>query len=229
LFQAIFLGFHYYDWKSKSERMEEHARPRDLNGITGAVFAGGRSTRMRTDKAFLEIDGESLLSRQLRCLREAGTGELLISGRPGVDYSPFSARVIYDRESDAGPLAGLAVILEAAHHRIVLCLAVDMPAMTSAMLAKVVASSTETLGCVPFDDGGLQPLAAAYPKAALPLVRRQLREGKLSMQTFAQEALEQGLVQTLHVSPFEQPCFINWNRPLDWPVLDEEKISRRGS
>jgi molybdenum cofactor guanylyltransferase len=203
--------------------MEEHTRSQALSRITGAVFAGGRSTRMGTDKAFLEIGGEPLLARQLRCLREAGSAELLISGRPCVDYSSFGANVIYDRESDAGPLAGLAVILEAAHHSLVLSLAVDMPAMTSAMLRKIIASTRETLGCVPVDEDGLQPLAAAYPKAVLPLVRRQLREGKLSMQAFAQEALEQCLVRLLHLSPSEQSCFVNWNRLSDWPSSDTKK------
>jgi molybdenum cofactor guanylyltransferase len=175
---------------------------------------------MGTDKAFLEVRGETLLARQLRCLHEAGGAELLISGRPDADYSHFDAGVIYDLEPDAGPLGGLAAVLDSAHHDIVLCLAVDMPAMTPAMLRKILASATYAVGCVPFDEDSFQPLAAIYPKTVLPLIKRQLEEHELSMHSLVRRAIGGGLVRPLQLSPFEKRYFLNWNCPSDWAAFD---------
>ena len=39
-----------------------------MQKITGLVLAGGRSSRMGTNKALLEINGETLLNRAVRLL-----------------------------------------------------------------------------------------------------------------------------------------------------------------
>ncbi len=179
-------------------------------------MAGGRSTRMGTDKALLRIGGELLIERQLRCLREAGAEELLISGRTGAEYAIVPIKTVYDRHPDSGPLAGLAAILDAAAHELVLVLAVDMPAMNPAMLRKIVSLSKDDFGCIPMDEVGYQPLAAVYPKAAFPLATRQLLTEHYSMQNFARSAIAQGLAASFEVEPAERVCFTNWNRRSDW-------------
>jgi molybdopterin-guanine dinucleotide biosynthesis protein A len=184
--------------------------------FSAAVLAGGRSTRMGVDKAFLRVGGELLLDRQLRIAREAGAAELLISGRREVDYSGFNAGVIHDRQPDAGPLAGIASILEVASHPIVLVLAVDMPEMTASILRNLIANCHENSGCVPFDQDGFQPLAAVYPHTALLLALQELRAGNLSMQAFVQKAIDKNMVRPLKITPSEQIHFVNWNQPEDW-------------
>ena len=184
--------------------------------FSAAVFAAGASTRMGTDKAFLRLGDELLIERQLRCLREAGAAQVLISGRVGVDYSRFGLTVVHDERPDCGPLAGLAAILKSAPFQRTLVLAVDMPAMTPAMLKKIVSRYGDDLGCVPVDDRGFEPLAAAYSKQLLPLAEELLAAGRYSMQEFAMEAAERGLVRALQLEPAEQLCFINCNRASDW-------------
>ena len=184
--------------------------------FSAAVFAAGASTRMGTDKAFLRLGGELLIERQLRCLREAGAAEVLISGRAGVDYSRFGLTVVYDERPDCGPLAGLAAILKSSPFEKTLVLAVDMPAMTPAMLKKIVKLCGDHPGCVPLNDRGFEPLAAAYSKQLLPLADALLAAGRYSMREFVTEAVEHGLVRVLDLEPVEQPRFINCNRPSDW-------------
>jgi len=184
--------------------------------FSAAVLAGGRSTRMGTDKAFLKLGDEFLLERQLRCLRETGAAELLVSGRPGVNYSGFAVTVVYDHYPEAGPLAGLAAVLKAAFHPLVLVLAVDMPAMTPAMLRKILSPCTQHSGCVPVDQRQFQPLAAAYPNTLLATAERHLSKGQYSMHTLVTNSLANDMVQLLQLSPSERPHFINWNEPSDW-------------
>jgi molybdopterin-guanine dinucleotide biosynthesis protein A len=184
--------------------------------FSAAVFAGGASTRMGTDKAFLRFGDELLIERQLRCLREAGAAEVLISGRAGVDYSRFDINIVHDETSDAGPLAGLAAILKAATFIKTLILAVDMPAVTAAMLRKIAFLCDDDTGCVPFDDRGFQPLAAAYSKQLLPLAEELLAARRYSMRGLVTEAVARGLVRAFPLEPEEQPNFINCNGPSDW-------------
>ena len=184
--------------------------------FSAAVFAGGASTRMGTDKAFLRLGNELLIERQLRCLHEAGAAEVLISGRAGVDYSRFSLNVVHDEPPNSGPLAGLIAVLKAATFKKTLILAVDMPAMTPAMLKKIVSLSEEDIGCVPFDGRGFEPLTAAYSKLLLPLAEEMLTAGRYSMQEFVTEAVERSLVQALELEPAEQLSFINCNNPSEW-------------
>ena len=48
--------------------------------FSAALLAGGRSSRMGRDKAFLEIDGVPLWQRQLQTLRELGPSETFLAG-----------------------------------------------------------------------------------------------------------------------------------------------------
>jgi molybdopterin-guanine dinucleotide biosynthesis protein A len=184
--------------------------------FSAAVFAGGASTRMGTDKAFLRLGDELLIELQLRCLQEAGAAQVLISGRVGVDYSRFGLTVVHDERPDCGPLAGLVTILKSTRFEKTLVLAVDMPAMTPGMLKKIVTLCGDHLGCVPVDDRGFEPLAAAYSKRLLPLVEELLAAGRYSMREFVMEAVERGLVRALELERAEQLRFINCNRPSDW-------------
>lgn len=67
-------------------------------------------------------------------VRELNPVELFLSGRADADYSLLGCPVLTDEFADAGPLAGIAVGLQAASAPLVLVLAVDMPDLTSAML-----------------------------------------------------------------------------------------------
>jgi molybdopterin-guanine dinucleotide biosynthesis protein A len=210
-----------FESRSKLEMtMTVETTPGGNEGFSGVVLCGGHSTRMGTDKAFLRVGSELLIERQLRCLREAGAAELMISASRKGGYSRFGARLVHDEPPGTGPLAGLTSALRAASFPRLLVLAVDLPAMTAAMLGKIISLCHKDVACVPVDDDGrFQPLAAAYPKAILPLAERQLYAGKCSMREFVTAAVTEGLIRYLEVLPEEQIHFTNWNRPDDWTDL----------
>jgi molybdopterin-guanine dinucleotide biosynthesis protein A len=181
---------------------------------------------MGTDKAFLRIGDDLLIERQLQCLRESGATELLISGRPEVNYSRFEASVVHDRVLQRGPLAGVSAALKASSYPLVLVLAVDMPRMTSAMIRKILSRCNEATGCVPFDLHGFQPLAAAYPIGLLPLAEHLLNKGRFSMQEFVMQAKTEGLIHSLELEPAEYTFFTNMNLPSEWAEIDLARANR---
>ena len=189
--------------------------------FSATVLAGGRSSRMGTDKAFLRIGDHLLVEHQLHRLRESGAAELLISGRPEVDYSRFAVRVVHDDYLHVGPLAGVAAALKASSCKLVLVLAVDMPRMIPEMIGKIISRCSKDIGCLPFDCHGLQPLGAAYPISLLPHAEHLLRIGRYSMREFASKAITEGLIQPLELEPAEQIYFTNMNLPQEWAAISK--------
>lgn len=183
--------------------------------FSGVVLAGGRSTRMAKDKAFLELGGELLLARQIRLLREAGVAEVLISVRADRGYFGFDAKVVYDACPGLGPLGGLVASLKAASHPMLLVLAVDMPAMTAEILQKLISYCPGDLGCVPIGSGRLQPLAALYPRQMLALASSHLERDERSLQSLVRAGVANGFLRLMEIDTSDATHFGNWNRPED--------------
>ena len=187
--------------------------------FSAVILAGGKSSRMGCDKAFLEIGGQSLLARQIELVRDAGADEVFVSGREEVTYSQFGCVVLRDKFPDAGPLAGIERALAAASASLLLVLAVDLPAMNAGLLRQLMTQCSEAVGVVPTFSGHVEPLAAVYPKAALQTARNQLERGEFVAQAFARSCAHAGLVHWVELEANSAPFFANLNSPADLPCL----------
>lgn len=183
--------------------------------FSAVILAGGKSSRMGRDKAWLEVGGQRLLDRQIELARAAGAVEVFISGRTDTDYAGFDAMVLHDQFADAGPLAGIERALATATSSLVLVLAVDLVAMSVELLRRLAAACSPNVGVIPRVQGSIEPLAAIYPKSALALARSQLAAGSLAVKDFAERAVEGGLCRYLELGAGESFNFANWNSPAD--------------
>ncbi len=184
--------------------------------LTGAILAGGRSSRMGRDKAFLPFpapDGPPLIARQAALLLSLGIHDLVISGRPDVHYALAipEARVVIDSVPDSGPLAGVAAILAAARHPWVLIIAVDLPHLTSGFLQTLIDAGNGRTGVVPQGPQGYEPLVALYPRSWLPAVQIALAKRHLRLQSLIQSAVADSTLTPLPISGRDLPLFANWN------------------
>lgn len=173
------------------------------------------NSRMGRDKAWLEVEGQTLLARQVNLARELGAVEIFIAGRPEKDYSGFGCTVLRDRFTEAGPLAGIERALASATSSLLLVLAVDLPAMKAEVLQRLAAVCAENYGAIPRLAGNLEPLAAFYPKSAHLLAESLLGGGHNAVATFAGRCVRSGLAQFVDRPPGEAVYFINWNSPAD--------------
>lgn len=146
-------------------------------GVTAFVLAGGKSSRMGSDKAFLRFGDETLLSQALQV---AGTvaGEVRIVG----DARKFAAfgRVVEDVYRDRGPLGGIHGALSTSATEWNLMLAVDLPFVGPKLLEYVLLRARESgaMVTVPGAGGGLQPLCAVYRRGFAEVAEHSLRDGK---------------------------------------------------
>lgn len=180
-----------------------------------AVLAGGASTRMGRDKALIEMEGTSLIERQLRLLASLRPAELWLSGRYLLSGMPAGIRTVPDRVAGQGPLGGLDAVLSSMGAAQVLVIAVDMPCLSEPFLRALLDARIDGKGIVPLAADGLEPLAAVYPSAVLPVVERRLTEGLLSLRAFVEECCALDLVSVWPVPSEFERCLMNCNSPAD--------------
>jgi len=184
--------------------------------FSAVILAGGKSSRMGRDKAWLEIGGQTLLARQVELVREIGAREIYISGRAETDYSEFGCRVLLDRFPEAGPLAGIEHALDKIATPLMLVLAVDLPEMTAELLQRLAADCPKAIGIIPKLEDSIEPLAAFYPKAAHTLALAGLKRGNFAVKDFAEECVQSGLSRFIKLDVDEARRFANWNSPADF-------------
>lgn len=186
--------------------------------FSAALIAGGKSRRMGRDKCLLEFHGMPLWQRQLAVLAEMGPAEILISCRKEQAYVEFSsARIVPDAWSDAGPMGGIASVLQAASQEMVLMLAVDMPEISAPFLDRLFTHVTPGCGAVIKTPRGFEPLAAIYPKSLGPLAVDCVNSGKFRLQDFVLSAVEAGMMRSVEISEQEAIPLMNLNTPGDLP------------
>ena len=159
--------------------------------LGGVILAGGRSSRMGSDKALLDWHGVPLVVHVFEAVRRAVDGPVVVVRAPG---QALPVPALPDPERFGGPVAGLKVGLEALRMRAFVC-GVDqphahalIPDLLRAREGDVVAFEGEPLGAlyqphVTADGGSLLALLASvdteWLKGAPPELRSLNRPSDL--------------------------------------------------
>jgi molybdopterin-guanine dinucleotide biosynthesis protein A len=142
------------------------------------VLAGGQSTRMGADKAFVQLEGRALLAHAL-ALAKSVTSDVRIVGS-AEKFAAFG-EVVEDEFPQHGPLAGIHAALRASSSELNLMLAVDMPFVEVPFLDYLFQEAARHEGAVvtiPRATGAWQTLCAVYRKPFADLAEQALRQGK---------------------------------------------------
>ena len=142
-----------------------------MEDVLGAILAGGRGTRLECPKATASLAGRPLLEWPLQALEAAGI-ETVVVAKPDTALPPNAAPVWEEPAEPAHPLVGIVTALEQADGRAVLVCACDMPFVTPALAAYVVAFDAPLV--IPRAGERLHPLFARYTPGLLPSLREAL-------------------------------------------------------
>ncbi len=147
-----------------------------MNDVTAFILAGGRSSRMGTDKALLSFGKETLLERALRTAGAVADTVFIVG--PRERYAQYGD-VVEDVFPDCGPLGGIHAALRSTLTELNLMLSVDTPLMSSDFLAWLLdkARASSELIVVPEALGGPQPLAAVYRRSLQAMAEHALKNG----------------------------------------------------
>lgn len=186
----------------------------------GFVLAGGKSSRMGSDKAFLEYGGQTLLGRALAVLAKT-CEQVTIVGDPS-KFGSYGT-VIADVFPGCGPLGGIHAALANSTAELNLMVAVDMPFVSAALLAFLFAraEANDAVVIVPRVGKGLQPLCAVYRREFGSVAERTLRAGKYKIDAaFAGVSTYVIEASGLAAAGFSERSFFNVNTPRDWMAAE---------
>jgi len=195
--------------------------------IRAFLQAGGHSSRMGTDKAWIEINGHSLIEHMLAAADTVATSlSIIISAdNPNAErYAKLAegqgARLLFDLHDHLGPLGGIHTALKNCDaNEAALILACDLPFLTTEFLTLLYQKHQSGVAqiTVPFDaEGRLQPLVAIYDQACLAAVEEQLAAGRLRVDRLFDLVLTARIAFSdfAHL-PGAPQFFLNLNSPED--------------
>lgn len=181
------------------------------------LLAGGRSTRMKQDKALLHWHGQDLWQAQLHKLQSLGAARVLLSCRREQPLFPGDGvEIIHDPAGvDDGPLGAITRCLELVQMPL-LVLAVDMPWMTAVFLREhLVPQEDSPPGRFFRGPHGDEVLAGLYVPAMLPAMRQALSEKDLKLQHVIEACVHAGSAVTRQMEDDQAAFFHNVNTPGD--------------
>ena len=208
------------------------------SAIWGFIQAGGRSSRMKLDKAWLDIDGVSMIERTVAAAKPAAgrLGIIVNAANPQIELyerlaESCDARLIFDLHEHLGPLGGIHTALtHCGAARSALILACDLPFITTEFLSFLCnvhqgenpqsQSPNPQSITVPLDQSNrLQPLAAIYDQSLEAVVSQMLAADELKVDLLHSRVPTRrvGFVEFSHLRDAER-FFINVNTPEEYQV-----------
>jgi molybdopterin-guanine dinucleotide biosynthesis protein A len=177
------------------------------------VLAGGKSSRMGSDKGLVNFHGKKMIEHVLNSLRLSYPISIISDNQ---EYRQFGHNVYSDIYKNCGPLGGIHSALYNSNSEWNIVLSCDLPLVTSDFLLFLL-KNTEAKLCdaiVPVHKNKVEPLCALYHKSSLSKIENLILKKELKMQS----ALEK--LNTIYVEvPKEKfdadVLFRNINSPAD--------------
>lgn len=198
--------------------------------FTGFVLAGGKSSRMGKDKAWLEINGKTFLENAVDVLRPACSSIKIVlnqSQHHFIEKIPDDIPHIFDHFENRGALGGIHAALTDCKTKLAIILAVDLPFVSRQAIEKlceVALSSKDVAAIVPRqNDGRLQPLCAVYRvQNCLPQLEDLLtKPTSPSVRNFL-ELIPTNYLEATVLS--DENLFFNVNQPSDFALIKKAKL-----
>jgi molybdopterin-guanine dinucleotide biosynthesis protein A len=189
-----------------------------VDSVTGIVLAGGASRRMGRDKAFLELDGRSLIEVVIDRMASV-CAEVLVAASDARLYVGLGVPAVEDHFHGVGALGGLHAGLEAATHELALVVGCDMPFLNPDLLRAFSgwAEGFDVTVLVHGDEQHIEPLHGAYRRTCLPAIEEAVRAKRRRIVSFFPQVRVRYVTQQ-EVTPLDPDLrsFRNINTPQEW-------------
>ena len=141
------------------------------------ILAGGKSSRMGQDKAFLTWKGESFIERLTKEMDFFE--EKMIAHGNRREIADTSWSVVKDIYPDRGPIGGLHTALTNCKSDALFCVTCDVPLVQRSLVSFLYQYMDETTDAIiPIaEDGKVHPLCAIYRKKTSSAFLKKIEEG----------------------------------------------------
>jgi molybdopterin-guanine dinucleotide biosynthesis protein A len=196
-----------------------------LSPITGAILAGGRSSRMGQNKALMSLGGRRLIDRVVSVIREVCDDLLLVTNTPAT-YADLALPMVGDIFPDKGSLGGIYSAISHAKAPYCLVVACDMPFLQAPLLSYMLAQAPAYDVVIPETDGEMQPLHAIYSQTCLAPIRRRLEADRLKIVGFLPDVRVR-VITAAEIQAFDPDCLVfqNLNTPEEFHAATQHLSS----
>ncbi len=187
----------------------------------GALFAGGASRRMGTDKALLLFRGRPFWEIQTSLLRSLERSPLLVVAGTPPPWMPPDFEFVEDAPDfpGCGPLSGFAALGERLSSGNCLTLGIDYPLLPENWIREQLARFPTDCGWIPDVSGRLLPFVASYPATLLREATTRLEQGQNRVLSWIEPGVQSHKVATIKIPPDAAEAFANVNQPEDFQRL----------
>jgi len=180
------------------------------------IQAGGKSSRMGSDKALMPFLGHPLIERVIKRVYHLAD-EVLITTNFPAEYRFLKLPLIPDKIPGRGALGGLYTAIEAAQHPLVAVIACDLPFANAEILslAQRTLDNPNIDAAIPQTKHGLEPLHAVYRRATcLPAVKAAIDADQWRLVSWHQDISLHTISQS-EIRTFDHDglTFLNLNTP----------------
>ncbi|PIQ45996.1 MAG: molybdenum cofactor guanylyltransferase [Deltaproteobacteria bacterium CG12_big_fil_rev_8_21_14_0_65_43_10] len=192
--------------------------------MTGVILAGGKSKRMGTNKAFLEINGQRMIDQIVDIFKNTFEEVILVTNSP-IEYLHLDLRIVTDLVPNKGALGGIFTGLFYASFHHIFVTACDMPFLNKGFIDYMVSKAGNFDAVVPLSSDGLEPLHAIYSKRCIRHIETQLESDDLKITNFYPKVRVKEIShhEILSFDP-KSSLFFNINTTEDMEKVRGEKI-----
>jgi len=195
------------------------------NNIQAYILAGGKSSRMGTEKGLVSLQGQPFIEHIIRTLKNITSNISILSNNNLYNHLGFP--VFADIEKEKGPLGGIHTGLVNSNKEYNLFVSCDIPLINTQILNHLIAGINHSNNTFIASHGSnKEPLCGIYSKKNTALIKKLLDKNELSVH----KALEHLNAKYIDVStePFyNKNIFYNINSKEELKKLEEELLCTR--
>lgn len=140
---------------------------------TGIILAGGKSSRMGSDKGLLELDGKPMIKHIIDNLALLEIPTMIISNNE--EYRRFGLPVHFDKVKDKGPVGGIYSGLSHTETEINIILSCDVPFVSKNLMTYLLENSSDYDIVIPKLGEKIHPLVGIYKKSSIETFKSHLQ------------------------------------------------------
>lgn len=187
--------------------------------ITGIILAGGKSSRMGSDKGIVELNKKKFIEHILDAVLPNVNEVIIIANNNNYNYLGY--KVIKDIIKDCGPLGGIYTGLMNSKTENNIVVSCDIPFISSDLIKYIIENTNNADISVPVYKGNIEPLCAVYTKRTSDQIHNLIMNKNLKIQNILKYFITKEIFITKMQKFYTEKLFVNINTPEE---LKQQKV-----
>ncbi|MBL7892897.1 MAG: molybdenum cofactor guanylyltransferase [Bacteroidia bacterium] len=189
--------------------------------ITGIVLAGGKSSRMGSDKGMIKLNGKKFIEHIIEALIPNVSDIIIIANND--NYNNLGYKVYEDIIKECGPLGGIYTGLMNSRTESNIIVSCDIPFINSGLIRHIIKNMGRADISVPVFEGNTEPLCAVYTKGIASKLHDLIIHNELKIHNVLKHFITTQVHITKTLDFYNNRLLMNINTPEE--LKDQKEVS----